>query len=248
MLRLVILALFFFLNMAIQHLVAQKLTAEVYSQGPLVKVEIGNKRTKQVVFTNWKGRFEMEVALGDHLVFYREGYSMFEAVVNSEMLGKVYRWNMGKKVVELEEVVVKEGQITEHFNIKEYNTELQTQLQEDIQNNPYLYKPLSSGGGNILGLISVVIDLLRDKEQEKIRAKIDKREREVFKYEDFKLLYPLNFYTNTLSIPEDKVQLFFVFCESKQLRKAQFKRMDSLQKLDKLLSLSKAFLKRTREN
>lgn len=226
----------------------QQLHGEVFSQGPLEKVEVANKRTKKTVFTNWKGRFEIQVAIGDYLIFFREGYGIQKKRITSDMLEHGMRVDMGKKVINLEEVVVRDGQITEHFNINDYNNNLQSQLQTDIQNNPHLYQPNPlAAGGNILGLVTALVDLFRDKKQERLDAEARRKANEILKFSHYEKMRKISFYTDTLKVPKEKLPEFFYFCETKGVKKQQFIEMQPFKQMDVLFKLAQTFQRRMEE-
>lgn len=151
---------------------------------------------------------------------------------------------------ELDEVVIADRR-KKKFNVGEYNKSLQSQIQEDIINNPGLYGGAASKYGlDFVALFGLVKSLFRKK---------GAREPEIIymtSYDLKQLFDSSNFFSKTilnssLGIDTEHSFLFYEYCTARGLNKTLLLKERELELLDSLVIRStefKDFLKEAKKN
>ncbi len=199
-----------------------------------------NTTSEMATITNSKGEFAIRVKLDDELVFTAINYQLKVIKINEEILRRnrlVVEVN--EKVTELDEVTVSpENQAkflelkNEEFKEFQYETD---QTAEVV--NVAMDDPGSTGLQDGLNFVNIFKALfLSDKsvEEERQPLKVSNVLRQV--YDD-------EFFVVDLRLPQDKIDAFLLYCDTKIPPQSLLKKDNEFQLIDFLVTQSKSFLK-----
>lgn len=115
------------------------------------------------------------------------------------------------------------------------------QIKNDIKQNPYKYKPPSSGNIDFIKVASLIVKLFKNKKKKDtpIITITYKAFDSLFKDDDF---FNKKLLTNELKIKEVYKNLFFSYCDTKQLDQKLLKKENRVILLDSLFNYSNKFL------
>lgn len=231
--------LLFLLNLPLIH-TAQTLNGKVYdAKGTAKNIKVYNETQKQLTVTNKTGDFSIIAKVNDTLLFESIFYHPKAVILKEFHFEDIAVFELKEILTELDEVEVRTEPEQPVFTEETYNAELKNILQEDIKNNPHLYKPAS---GNILALLSLVGKLLKKKD--KFRAPIY----QPITYTQMDSLFEKSSFfnkqllTENLKIPEDKKYLFYDLCEAKEISSELLKDKNKMQLLEELVLNSQLLL------
>jgi hypothetical protein len=191
----------------------------------LKDIQVINKTTNFVIFSNDKGKFQINVTLGDSI--------LFSSLTHKKRIVKISETHISNKKIivylepavnELDEVYLQKIKL----ELKNIAVHQKAVLDNDfitMQKPPNMLAttdPTFVGGGfNALGLISELYKLIFRNKIESRKAKEAKNRRyEKLKSDfsqNFNNKYSREFYTKTLGISEDEVYRFIDFCEGNGL-------------------------------
>ncbi|MDN3493212.1 hypothetical protein [Winogradskyella bathintestinalis] len=219
---------------------AQTLNGKIYdAKGVAKNIKIYNETQKKLTITNSEGDFSLSAKVNDTLLFESIFYHPKAIVLNDSHFEGVAVFEVKEILTELDEVEIKSEIKQPIFTEETYNAELKNILKEDIKNNPHLYKP---AGGNILALLSLVGKLLKKK---------NKKDSPIYhpiSYTQMDSLFQNSAFFNkhlmskNLEIPNDKIYLFYDFCEAKGISSELLKDKNKMQLLEELVLNSQLFL------
>ena len=221
---------------------------KIYGKKGVAKyIKVLNITQRSTTFSNEEGNFEIKATENDSISFSSSFYETKKIIVNKTHLNEIYVFHLKEKINELDEVVVKSEPQFKEFNTEEFNLELQTQIREDIKNNPQQYRPASDGSLNFLAVIDLIAKLFNTKS----KKNISKSKRELPKnisYEDFDVFFKENsFFKETIfkqhpQISDDDKYLFFAFCEAKEISAENLKKENHFLLLDILFRAKNDFM------
>ncbi|WP_179377313.1 hypothetical protein [Winogradskyella wichelsiae] len=222
---------------------SQTLNGKVYDTKSVIKnIKVFNKTQNRVTITNEEGDFNIEAKVNDSITFESLFYHKKTVILKASHFGSMAVFELKEILTELDEVEVKAEPVQPVFVEETYNIELQNIIQEDIKNNPHLYKPAGATNGvDFVSLIGTVVDLLtKDKYRPTTYEPITYTQMDsLFEKSDF---FNKQLITENLKIPEDKQYLFYDFCESKYLSSELLKEENKMQLLEELVVSSQLFL------
>lgn len=197
-----------------------------------------NTTAELATITNEKGEFAIRVKEGDELVFTAVNYQLRIVIVTREIInnGRLVV-EVNEKVTQLDEVVVT-PESQERFlqvkneEFKEY--EYETDRSSEVEN---IAMPQSSRGMkdgiNFVNIFRALTKSNKSAELKRPPLKISQVMRQV--YED-------EFFVTDLKLPQDKIDAFLIYCDSKMPAQTLLKKENEFQLLDFLVTHSKTFL------
>src|SRR5690606_36409491 len=128
-------------------MLSQSIKGKVYDDAATVNgAKIVNITQQILTYTNDKGDFQIDAALGDSIVFSSLFHFEKTIKVTKSSFEDVMVVELKKVVNELDEVVLtKESTIEKTFDPVVESEILQTQILNDIKANPHLYSAAPSG-------------------------------------------------------------------------------------------------------
>ena len=230
----------FFVSLSIK---AQSLKGKVYDGITTVKgIKVFNETQNRLTATDENGNFRIQAKVNDTISFESLFHHPKSIVLNTSHFSETAVFELKKIVNELDEVEIKAEPEQPVFTQETYNLELQNLIKEDIKNNPHLYKPAGATYGvDIFYLIGQLAKLFKSNKIKPIDYK-------PIKYRQFDSLFNNSamfnkkLITKNLNIPEDKIYLFYDFCEAKQLSSELLQENKKMQLLEQLVLNSQLFL------
>jgi len=199
-----------------------------------------NTTSEIATITNTNGEYQIRVKVGDELVFSALNYQIEIVKITEEIL-KNNRLviEVNEKVTELQEVVVTPEQQERFLAVK--NKILEERFEYEIDRSSEVENIAVTPAGNRLrdGLNFVGIykalakALKKEKAEEKVPLKVSDVLRQV--YED-------DFFVRDLNLPQDKIDAFLFYCDTKMPAPSLLKKENEFQLIDFLVSESKTFL------
>jgi hypothetical protein len=222
---------------------AQTLKGKVYNATSTVKnIKIFNETQKRVTATNAEGYFSMIAKVNDTLLFESIFYHPKVIILKDYHFDDIAVFEIENIVSELDEVEIIAEPQQPVYEEETYNLELQNLIQEDIKNNPHLYKPpVTAYGVDFIYLIGEVVKLFK---KNKPKPPVYKR----ITYKQMDSLFDKSLFFNkqlirkNLKIPKDKTHLFYDFCEAKYISSELLKDENKMQLLEQLVLNSQLFL------
>ncbi|MFK7831637.1 MAG: hypothetical protein AB8B52_00030 [Winogradskyella sp.] len=235
--------LFIFLIYLPLSITAQTLNGKVYdANGTIKNITVFNKTQNRVTVTNKDGDFKIEAKVSDSLSFESLFYHNKTIALQPIHFEGTAVFELKEILTELDEVEVMAEPEQPVFEVESYNVDLQDLIDEDIKNNPHLYKPeVESYGVDFVAIIGLVAKLLKKKD------KYIKPTYQPITYKQMDSLFEKSTFfnkqllTDNLKIPEDKAHLFYDFCEAKYLSSELLKEEQKMELLEQLVLNSQLF-------
>ncbi len=198
-----------------------------------------NSTSERATITNSNGEFAILVKEGDELVFTAVNYQLKVVSITAEIL-KNNRLvvEVKEKVTELEEVVVTPedqerflAMKNEKFKEIEYETDRTTEVENiAISQSERGLKD----GLNFVNIFRAMFKSSdKNKGEEAPKLKVSQVLRQV--YDD-------QFFVSDLQIPQDKINAFLFYCDTRMPAKSLLKKENEFQLIDALVNHSKTFL------
>ena len=198
-----------------------------------------NTTAQTATVTNEKGEFMIKVKLGDELVFTAVNYQLRIVIITDEILkrGRLVV-EVNEKVTQLAEVVVTPEDQERFLEVKneefkdfEYEEDRSTEV-ENIATPQHLRG--MRDGINFVNIFKALVNANNSVEEKRPTLKISQVMRQV--YED-------EFFVKDLKLPQDKIDAFLIYCDSKLPAQTLLKKENEFQLIDFLVTHSKTFLK-----
>ncbi|MBU2995011.1 carboxypeptidase-like regulatory domain-containing protein [Cellulophaga baltica] len=201
-----------------------------------------NVTTERGVITNKNGEYEINVKLGDELVFTSVNYQIRRVIITQDILdNNRLVVEVNEKVTELEEVVVtpenqeaflkvKNEEFKEHTYEIDRTTEVEnialSQTERGLQN-----------GLNFVSLFKAVKKGLKGNDGEKEVVKQMKLS------EVLRTVYDDEFFTKDLQLPKDRINEFLYYCDVHMPERSLLRKDHEFQLIEALVNHSKEFRK-----
>ena len=222
---------------------AQTLNGKVYDGTSTVKgAKVLNKTQNRATATNENGDFIIIAKVSDTLFFESLFHEPKSVVLKAYHFDEISVFELIKIINELDEVEVVAEPEQPVFKVETYNAELQNLIQEDIKNHPEKYAPLGNNQGiDFVYLFRKLFDLIKKKKSKNgVYEPITYRQMDtLFTNNSF---FNKRLITENLKIPEDKIYLFYDFCEAKRITSELLKDENKMQLLEELVINSQMFL------
>ncbi|MBU2920331.1 carboxypeptidase-like regulatory domain-containing protein [Winogradskyella psychrotolerans] len=222
---------------------AQVLRGKVYnSKNTIENIKVFNDTQNRLTATDKNGDFTINAKVNDTILFESLFYHPKVVILKDIHFEDIAVFELKEILTELDEVEIKAEPEQPVFKEETYNTDLQNIIKEDIKNNPHLYKPPgSSYGVDFVYLIGEVVKLFK-------KNKVKSPTYQPITYTQMDSLFEKSSFfnkrliTENLKIPEDKIYLFYDFCEAKYISSELLKEENKMQLLEALVLNSQLFL------
>ena len=214
----------------------------MYRNSNVQNENVINVTTEKGVVTNANGEFEINVKLGDELVFTAVNYQIKRVRITQEILdNNRLVVEVNEKVTELDEVVVtpenEEAFIklkNEEFKKYEYGID-ETSRVENIALSQT--ERGMQNGINFVNIFKAIKKGLKGEDGEEVEQK-------QLKVSDvLRQVYDDQFFVEDLSIPQDKINDFLFYCDTRLPEQSLLKKTNEFQLIDFLVNESKEFRK-----
>lgn len=220
---------------------SQILKGKIYHQEATAEnIKIENLSKKSSVFSNENGEFEIKAAVNDSLVFSALFYETKTKVVTQKQLEELTVFEVRKTTNRLEEVLLTNAGKEKPFSETQYQANVNSQMQNDIKNNPHLYGKSGNGSLDFVAIAKLIGKVFKRKNTTETKACIS--------YYDIKTLFQTDAFFNpkllveTLNIVSDYNNLFFEYIEAQNISIELLGKDNKFLLLDALISHSHSFL------
>lgn len=209
----------------------------LYRGSNVVNENVINTNTQIATITDEDGRFMIQVKSGDQLVFTAVNYQLEIIKITDEILANnrlVVEVN--QKITELDEVVVSPENQEKFLEVKnekfkgfEYEIDRSTEVQNiagTSQNDRI------EGRLNFVNIFKAIFQSRNQDTGETIELKVSEVLRKV--YDD-------EFFVVDLSLPQEKIDAFLIYCDDKIPSQSLLKKENEFQLIDFLVTQSKQF-------
>ena len=214
----------------------------MYRNSNVQNENVINVTTEKGVVTNANGEFEINVKLGDELVFTAVNYQIKRVRITQEILdNNRLVVEVNEKVNELDEVVVTPENEkafiklkNEEFKKYEYGID-ETSRVENIALSQT--ERGMQNGINFVNIFKAIKKGLKGEDGEEVEQK-------QLKVSDvLRQVYDDQFFVKDLSIPQDKINDFLFYCDTRLPEQSLLKKTNEFQLIDFLVNESKEFRK-----
>lgn len=197
-----------------------------------------NTTSQHATITNDKGEFLIRVKVGDELVFSAINYQLRIVIVTEEIIrnGRLVV-EVNEKVTQLDEVVVTPEDQEKFLEIKneefkEYEYEIDRSTKVENIAMPEYQKGMKDGI-NFVNIFKALVNANRASDEKRPPLKVSQVMRQV--YDDA-------FFVKDLQLPQDKIDAFLIYCDSKMPAQTLLRKENEFQLIDFLVTHSKTFL------
>ena len=202
-----------------------------------------NSTAERATITNDQGEFRINVKVGDQLVFTAVNYNIKVVTVTEEILANnrlVVEVN--EKVTELDEVVITPDQQERFLKLKneefkEYEYEIDRST--EVENIALSQQQIGMQDGlNFANIFRAIFKSQKESEETGPTLLLSDVLRQV--YDD-------QFFVVDLKIPQDKIDAFLLYCDTRIPTQTLIKKENEFQLIDALVNNSRSFLKEINE-
>ena len=198
-----------------------------------------NSTAERATITDDEGHFRINVKLGDQLVFTAVNYNIKVVTITEDILAKNRLIvEVNEKVTELDEVVITPEQQERFLKVKneefkqyEYEIDRSTEV-ENISLSES--ERGMQDGLNFVNIFRAIFKSQDENTEAAPRLKVSEVLRQV--YDD-------SFFVVDLQIPQDKIDEFLIYCDTRMPAQYLLKKENEFQLIDALVNNSKSFLK-----
>lgn len=205
-----------------------------------------NTTSEAFTITNEDGEFAIRVKVGDELVFTAINYQLEIIKITEEILKKnrlVVEVN--EKVTQLDEVVVSpEDQAKflqmQNEDFKQYDYEIDRGTEVENIASSRVDRGLLQNGLNFVNIFKALMKAGGDSGEESTRAPL--KVSEVLRH-----VYDDEFFVKDLKLPQDKIDEFLFYCDTKVPPQSLLRKDNEFQLIDFLVTQSKNYLAQLNE-
>ncbi|HZH70525.1 MAG TPA: carboxypeptidase-like regulatory domain-containing protein [Flavobacteriaceae bacterium] len=235
------------------------------SSEDLEGVSVYNVSSQKGTITDSEGKFKIAVSSNDRLLFTALQFQKFTVIVDESVIEKgEINVFINPAVVQLDEILVrpydlygnikvdaariqysniddKIGEIS--YKLLEYTYEFAPDSHTAIEGNKSLEAlgfTQQREGANLMGLVGILM-----KTKEPRLTKRDRRDHTDARVTAIRQRFPTNYFTDTLMIPEGRIDEFLYYAESNDFDLELLKEHNELQLMHFLEKKSKSFLQQT---
>ncbi len=211
----------------------------IYMNQAVPNENVINSTAERATITNDKGEFKINVKLGDQLVFTAVNYNIKVVTVTEEILeNNRLVVEVNEKVTELDEVVITPEQQERFLKLKneefkgyEYEIDRTT----EVENVGFDQQQIGLQNGlNFANIFRAIFKSQSEEEETGPKLLVSDVLRQV--YDD-------QFFVMDLNIPQDKIDAFLIYCDTRMPTQSLLKKENEFQLIDALVNNSKEFLK-----
>ncbi|MDO5981515.1 hypothetical protein [Flavivirga spongiicola] len=221
---------------------SQNITGKVYDSDTTVKgIDVFNLSKKTRTYTDNYGSFTIQANMGDTLSFHSIFHNKKIIKLTKSHFNGIMVIELRKTINRLNEILIQNNIKPKAFNPSKEKAGLKEQIAKDIKSNPHLYGTSSKYGLDVVRVIGLIGKLFKKKGKNVSIVPISHKALDsLFSNSPF---FNDELLTNNLTIPKDRKQLFFEYCETKNLDKELLKNESEIILLDSLVNYSNSFLK-----
>lgn len=214
----------------------------MYRNSNVQNENVINITTEKGVVTNKDGEFEIEVKEGDEVVFTAVNYQIKRVRITQAILdNNRLVVEVNEKVTELDEVVVTPENEAAFIKLKnEEFKKFEYGIDEtsDVENIALSETERGMQNGlNFVNIFKAIYKGLKGEDGEKVAQK-------QLKVSDvLRQVYDDQFFVQDLSIPQDKINDFLFYCDSRLPEQSLLKKNNEFELIDFLVNESKEFRK-----
>lgn len=210
----------------------------IYQNIPVANEYVINTTSEKATITNDQGEFAIEVLLGDELAFTAVNYQYKLVSITQEILdNNRLVVSVNEKVTQLDEVVITPDDPESYLKVKneefkgfEYEIDRETEVENVAMSD------LDKGMQDGVNFVNIFRAIFKSKEitpEEGPKLKVSQVLRQV--YDD-------QFFVEDLKLPQDKIDAFLFYCDTKMPATTLLKKENEFQLIDSLVNHSKTFL------
>ncbi len=209
----------------------------LYRGSNVVNENVINTNTQVATITDEDGRFMIQVKLGDQLVFTAVNYQLQIVKITEDILSKnrlVVEVN--EKVTELDEVVVSPENQERFLEVKnekfkgfEYEIDRSTEVRNIASEST---NDRIEGRLDFVNIFKAIFQSRNQDTGDAVELKVSEVLRQV--YDD-------EFFVVDLSLPQEKIDAFLIYCDDKIPSQSLLKKENEFQLIDFLVTQSKQF-------
>ena len=210
----------------------------LYRGSNVVNENVINTNTQMATITDEDGRFMIEVKTGDQLVFTAVNYQLEIITITDAILAnKRLVVEVTEKITKLDEVVISPENQKRFLEVKnekfkgfEYEIDRSTEVQNiagTSQNDRI------EGRLNFVNIFKAIFQSRNQDTGQTVELKVSEVLRQV--YDD-------EFFVVDLSLPQQKIDAFLIYCDDKIPSQSLLKKENEFQLIDFLVTQSKKFL------
>ncbi|WP_282081142.1 hypothetical protein [Aquimarina algiphila] len=233
----------FYIFLLIQNIIfSQSISGKVFEVMGIEGVEVTNETQKKYVITDTEGSFVIEANVDDIISFKSIKYeTKFVKIIKEDLDNpNGLKIIVERKIVELDEVLIKSYETNGYFDIEDYNSRFKTQLKEDFKQNPFNYGT-PNGNMDFLKIGALIAKIFKRKKSNKIP-------KEKINYDQLEALFNQEPLVKELKIPEQYYGQFLLFCEEKGMNSELLQEKNRFLLLDSLFKYSLEFMIMVEQN
>lgn len=221
-------------------LFAQILVGKVYdAESTVGGAKIINLTQNFMVYADEDGNFKIEANVNDQIAFTTLFHEPQMITLTQKDFNEVMVIELKKKVNELDKVYL--NKINERkFDSSKVENQMDTQIKNDIELNPYLYSPPPNTNMDFIAIAGLITKLFKKRKVEEPIQMAKYWELQTFFETDS--FFNAKFLSLELNIDEEYHPLFFDFCEAKGIDKTLLLKENQLPLIDTIEQYSHEFL------
>jgi hypothetical protein len=206
---------------------------------PIENIEIININSEKSAFSNSAGEFSIAAKAEDIVVFASKLYDYKRISVQSEYLNNIIQIiSLIKKPEELNEVIVTKMKWQHIGSDKNASNQIALDKMQSQIKNPFIYDGSITNGPDLMKIGKLIIDLFK-KDKTEIKNKIP----EIQFYELAKNKNYQEYYSKSLNLKPEEIELFLQFCDADPKSKIVAQNNNSLAMMDFLFAKNLEFKK-----
>ena len=211
----------------------------IYMDVPVPNENVINSTSEHATITNEKGEFKINVKVGDQIVFTAVNYTLKVVTITEEILANNRLFvEVKEKVTELDEVVITPEQQERFLKLKnEEFKEYEYEIDRGTEVENIALSKTERGmqdGLNFVNIFRAIFKSQNETEDVGPKLKVSDVLRQV--YDD-------SFFVVDLQIPQDRIDEFLIYCDTRMPAQSLLKKENEFQLIDALVTNSKSFLK-----
>lgn len=206
---------------------------------PIENIEIINLNSEKSVFSNNAGEFSIPAKSEDILVFASKLYDYKRISVQLEYLNNhIQIILLIKKPEELKEVIVTKMKWQHIGSDKNASNQIALDKMQSQIKNPFIYDGSITNGPDLIKIGKLIIDLFK-----KDKTEVKKEIPEIQFYELAKNKNYQEYYSKSLNLKPEEIELFLQFCDADPKSKIVAQNNNSLAMMDFLFAKNLEFKK-----
>lgn len=213
----------------------------IYRDINVPNLDVINVTAEDATLTDKDGDFEINVKIGDQLVFTSFNYQIKIVFITEDILKKNRLVvDVNEKVTELDEVVVSPEDQEKFVELKnEEFKEVEYEIDRTTTVTNIAQSQIERGMENGINFVNIFKALNKSKKKKDPNAKVP----EIKLSRVLRQVYEDDFFVKDLGIPQDKIDNFLQYCDDKIPSQTLLKKSNEFQLIDFLVTHSKEYKK-----